>query len=158
MKEGVLRPTSFYASPLRRCLQTVERSFEELQMPDFRVMIKEALREVMGVHTCDKRSSKEDIIEFFKQKFQAGTFVFEEGFAEVDGLWRVDHRETDEEIDERLRSVLDGIFENDKSEVISLTVHSGVVASILRIAGHREFPLQTGGVIPVLVRAEKLCH
>ncbi len=155
MVDEVLQPTSFYSSPLRRCLQTGDRTFDGSQMPGFRVVVKEELREVMGVHTCDRRSSREEIVNFFEPKFAAGIFAFEEGFAEEDGLWRVDHRETDEEIDVRLRRLLDDVFVNDRNEVISLTSHSGAIASILRVVGHRAFALQTGGVIAVLVKAEK---
>jgi hypothetical protein len=38
---------------------------------------------------------------------------------------------------------------------VSLTSHSGAIASKLRVLGHRDFPLPTGGMIPVLVKATK---
>lgn len=38
--------------------------------------------------------------------------------------------------------------------VVSVTSHSGEIASILRVVGHRDFSLKTGAVVPVLVRAE----
>ncbi|KAL4941334.1 hypothetical protein BDV06DRAFT_223229 [Aspergillus oleicola] len=44
----------------------------------------------------------------------------------------------------------------DKNLVISITAHSGEIASILRVIGHQEFRLSTGAVIPVLVRAEEV--
>jgi hypothetical protein len=37
-----------------------------------------------------------------------------------------------------------------------VTAHSGAITSILEVVGHREFGLQTGGVIPVLVKAERV--
>lgn len=37
-----------------------------------------------------------------------------------------------------------------------MTAHSGAITSILEVIGHRAFGLQTGGVIPVLVRAERV--
>ncbi|RMD44747.1 hypothetical protein DV735_g323, partial [Chaetothyriales sp. CBS 134920] len=40
--------------------------------------------------------------------------------------------------------------------VISFTAHSGTIAAILEVVAHRKFPLQTGGVIPVLVRVDRV--
>lgn len=37
-----------------------------------------------------------------------------------------------------------------------MTSHSGAIGSILAAIGHREFALQTGGVIPVLVKAKRV--
>ena len=117
----------------------------------------EGLREVMGVHTCDRRSSKREIARFCSTEFPGSLyfFTFEAEFANEDELWRADHRETDQEIDKRVRVVLDEIVGKRSDNVISITCHSGTIASILRIVGHREFPLQTGGVIPILVKVER---
>lgn len=43
-----------------------------------------------------------------------------------------------------------------KDSFVSVTSHSGEIASILRVLGHRTFSLSTGAVIPVLVKAEKV--
>jgi hypothetical protein len=48
--------------------------------------------------------------------------------------------------------VLDGIWESEAATYISITAHSGTVAAILAGIGHREFNVQTGGVIPVVVK------
>jgi hypothetical protein len=37
-----------------------------------------------------------------------------------------------------------------------MTSHSGAIGGALRALGHREFGLQTGGIIPVLVEAKKV--
>jgi hypothetical protein len=53
----------------------------------------------------------------------------------------------------RVRSVLDFLWEQGEDEVfVSITAHGGTVAAILANVGHREFKLQTGGMIPVVVR------
>jgi hypothetical protein len=39
---------------------------------------------------------------------------------------------------------------------VSLTSHSGAIASLMRVIGHREFRLATGGMVPVLIKATKL--
>lgn len=83
-------------------------------------------------------------------------YRFEEGFREEDTLWDPRIRESNEERNLRLHSLLDDIFATDDSTYISLTAHSGAITSILEVLGHRKFQLMTGAVIPVLVRAEKL--
>lgn len=65
-------------------------------------------------------------------------------------------RETNSILDARLKAFLDDVFTHDSSTFISFTSHSGAIGSILRVLGHREFRLQTGGAIPVLVKAETI--
>lgn len=140
-------------SPLMRCLRTAELTFAGLPGlggRGFRPVVKEALREVMGVHTCDRRSSRTVIREAFPQ------WEIEEGFSEVDELWRAEHRETFAEHDLRTQGLLDDVFARERGVVVSLTAHSGMIASLLRVMGHREFRLPTGGLMPVLVKATKV--
>jgi hypothetical protein len=133
--------------------------------------VKELFREAIGVHTCDRRSSKTYIHENYP------TYTFEQGFVEEDPLWNPVTRETDSAEDKRLRTVLDDVFSHDDSTFISVTSHSGAISSMLRgeflpfifpiearlrgrgrliriVLGHRVFSLNTGAVIPVLVKAE----
>lgn len=145
-------PEGYYVSPLFRCLQTAHLTFAGLELPaerGFRPVVKEMLREVMGEHTCDRRSSRTVIHEAFPD------WGIEGGFKEEDELWRADHRETHEEHDARSQALLDEVFANDQSLVLSFTAHSGTIASLLRVVGHREFRLPTGALIPVLVKATK---
>lgn len=104
----------------------------------------------MGEHTCDMRSSRTYIHEHYP------TFTIEQSLTESDELWKADVREADSEVAERLSILLDDIFEHDSSTFISLTAHSGAIKGILRAVGHRTFALQTGGIIPVFVKARKL--
>jgi hypothetical protein len=103
----------------------------------------------MGEHTCDRRSTKSAIAVDFPR------YRFEPGFAEEDELWDPKVRESDEHRDRRLRDLLDDIFATDENVFLSLTAHSGAITSILAVIGHRKFPLATGAVIPVVVKAEK---
>jgi len=73
---------------------------------------------------------------------------------ENDELWSADLREPDSALDTRLTNLLDDVFENDRNTWISFTSHSGAIAGLLRVFDHRPFPLVTGAVIPVLVKAE----
>lgn len=82
--------------------------------------------------------------------------TFEKGFSEPDPLWESDYREPRAARRHRLSLFLDDIFANDENVFLSLTTHSGAIASILEAIGHRSFALETGGVIPVFVKATKV--
>ncbi|KAL8674636.1 MAG: hypothetical protein Q9168_000944 [Polycauliona sp. 1 TL-2023] len=143
-------PQTYYCSPLYRCLQTANFTFTDLDLPTdrpYKPVVKEFLREVNGIHTCDRRSRKSSLLQAFPN------FIFEPSMTEDDELWSSTERETNPEIDTRVKMLLDDIFEHDESVFISLTSHSGAICSLLRVLGHREFRLVTGGVIPVLVKA-----
>ncbi|KAK4503413.1 hypothetical protein PRZ48_004328 [Zasmidium cellare] len=145
-------PQSYYVSPMFRCLQTANLTYSGLKLPDespFDPLIKELLREVLGEHTCDRRSTRSYIHEHFPK------WRIEEGLTEQDELWKADHRETHDEHDARTTEFLDNVFSHDEKIYVSLTTHSGAIASHLRVLGHQEFRLVTGGMIPVLVKATK---
>lgn len=109
------------------------------------------VRETIGIHTCDRRSSKTAIQKEYPD------YIIEEGFAENDELWHPSQRESDSALNARLKTFLDDIFAaNSGNTFISVTAHSGAITSILDVVRHRRFKLQTGGVIPVLVRAERV--
>lgn len=144
-------PQKYYTSPLHRCLATANVTFSGLELPDaqpFIPEVKELLREVNGVHTCDRRSNK----KYLHSEFPP--YIFEPGFAENDELWNADVRESDPDLDARLKRLLDDVFQNDKSTYISFTTHSGATSALQRNLGHRLFRLQTGGLMPILVKAE----
>jgi hypothetical protein len=103
----------------------------------------------MGLHTCDKRSAASVIAAEYPE------YTIEPGFTEADELWDVKTRESDQDRDARLRRFLDDVFATDENVFVSMTAHSGAISSILEVVGHRRFPLATGGVIPVVVVAEK---
>ncbi|KAL9597149.1 MAG: hypothetical protein Q9219_005315 [cf. Caloplaca sp. 3 TL-2023] len=157
-------PEKYYTSPLYRCLETANLTFLNLPAfpysPDdpnppvvpYAPVVKELLREANGVHTCDRRSP------LSKLRADFPNMNFEEGFREEDELWDAKHRETNEELDARMRTLLDDIFGGDGrgSVYLSLTSHSGAIGGILRVLGHCEFRVATGGILPVLVKAERM--
>lgn len=102
----------------------------------------------MGEHTCDRRSPASTIATEYPQ------YQFEADFTEEDLLWDAKTRESNEDRKKRLGELLNDIFASDDKDILSLTAHSGAITSILEVVGHRKFPLQTGGVIPVIVKAE----
>ena len=149
-EQNMKTPDSFYDSPLDRAIETANITFTGVVSPEtYKPTIKEMLREGNGVHTCDRRSSRTTIASRWPD------YKIEKGFSEDDELWKPDLRESHTAMTERLRRLLDDVFQHDQSTWISMTAHSGTIMAILNAVGHRKFPLQTGGVIPVLVEAEK---
>ncbi|CAI6336036.1 unnamed protein product [Periconia digitata] len=151
--EKIEAPESYYTSPLYRCLDTAKLTFANLPLPrknPFVPTVKEFFREGITAHTCNRRSSKTFIASQFP------TYRFEKGFAEEDPLWTDMFGEVREEQDRRSKIVLDDVFSTDKNTYISVTSHSGEIASLLRVLGHREFRLSTGAAIPVLVKVTTL--
>lgn len=122
------RPQSYYTSPLTRCLQTANYTFTGLNLQPqhpFIPQVKELFREGISGHTCDRRSSKTYIHNLFP------SYRIEPGFTENDELWETLHGETNIDQDIRSKKVLDQVF-SDHSMYISITSHSGEIASILR--------------------------
>lgn len=146
-------PQSYYSSPLRRCLYTANITFSGLDLPEDRPFvptIKEFFREGISIHTCDRRSNKTTIAGLVP------TWKFEPGFPEQDPYWTGVLGEDSSSQDARSKIVLDEVFSEDDNTWLSITAHSGEIASILRTLGHRTFSLSTGQIIPVLVKAQKL--
>ncbi|KAF3007897.1 hypothetical protein E8E13_011022 [Curvularia kusanoi] len=147
-------PDRYIVSPLTRTIQTADLSFKDLSLPqgkEYKPYIKELLREALGVHTCDRRSPASALRTTFPH------LTFEPGFSDPDPLWQPDYREPRSARAYRLATLLDQVFTEEKEAVfLSFTSHSGAIASILEVLGHRRFALETGGVVPVVVRAERV--
>jgi broad specificity phosphatase PhoE len=127
--QKIQTPQSYYTSPLLRCMATASITFFGLPLPEdrpFKPLIKELIREAIGAHTCDRRSSKTIIHEHYPD------WPFEVGFAEEDPLWDAELRESNEAMSRRLREGLDEIFGSDENTWISISSHSGAIGSILR--------------------------
>ncbi|KAL7933133.1 histidine phosphatase superfamily [Trichoderma chlorosporum] len=152
-QEGLPYFQSYYSSPLKRCLQTANLTFDSLRLPPsnpFRPTIKELFRESISIHTCDRRSTKTQIHAF------APNFLFEAGFTEDDLLWegKESMGETTAHQVARSQVVIDDVFSHDDNTWISITSHSGEIGAILTVLNHQSFSLNTGQIIPVLVKAE----
>ena len=155
LARGMPPPDRYIVSPLTRTVQTADLSFRNLELPggkQYAPFVKELLREALGVHTCDRRST----LSFLRKEHPH--LAFEPGFSDPDLLWQPDYREPSSARRFRLATLLDEVFaETEEEDVfLSLTSHSGAIASMLEVLGHREFALETGGVIPVVVRAERV--
>ncbi|KAF2475313.1 phosphoglycerate mutase-like protein [Lindgomyces ingoldianus] len=153
LPKGIPAPETYYVSPLTRTIETADVTFKGLRLPDhkpYKPIIKELLREAIGVHTCDRRSTATYIRESFPH------VELEENFSEEDRLWSADYREPSSARKYRLSKLLDDVFAHDNGAFLSLTSHSGAIASVLEAVGHRSFDLETGGVIPAFVKAERV--
>ncbi|KAJ8060220.1 hypothetical protein OCU04_010563 [Sclerotinia nivalis] len=151
--QNIPLPQSYYTSPLYRCLQTANVTFSTLPLPKsrpFKPLIKELFREGISGHTCDRRSNRTFIHESFP------SYKIEKGFSENDLLWKELEGEVATDQDIRSKKVLDEVFGSDDNTWLSITSHSGEIASILRVLNHQAFRLTTGSIIPVLVKAETI--
>jgi broad specificity phosphatase PhoE len=146
-------PETYYTSPFYRCLQTSWLSFHNLSLPSdkpFAPIVKELLRETNGVHTCDRRGPSSIIRKDFP------SYTLEPGLPETDVSWTPDYREKPAEHILREHLCLEEIWAGDEKQFLSLTAHSGTIAAILGAVGHRRFALPTGGVIPIVVKGERV--
>jgi broad specificity phosphatase PhoE len=122
-------PETYYTSPLTRCLQTANITFSGLDLPSrqpFIPTVKELFREGISGHTCDRRGTKMYIQDAFP------AYKIEAGFSEDDLLWKPLQGEVPVDEDIRSKIGLDEVFDSDDSTYISITSHSGEIASLLR--------------------------
>lgn len=140
-------PESFYVSPMRRCMETYFYTWKNITDFSPRPIVKEDAREAIGISTSSKRHSKTYIGSRWDY------VDFERGFSEEDTFWNAYFGESDQHLHYRGKRLLDDIFVHDDKEIISVTSHSGIIASILDVVSHRRFHLNAGQMIPVLVRA-----
>lgn len=137
-------PQSFYTSPLTRCLQTANYTFNGLDLPakhPFVPTVKEYFRESISGHTCDRRSNERYIHDLFP------SYKIEAGFTKDDELWEAFHGETNDDQDTRSKNVLDQVFSSDDSAYVSFTSHSGEIGSILRGESQGSKTQRDGGLL-----------
>ncbi|OXV06394.1 hypothetical protein Egran_05838 [Elaphomyces granulatus] len=154
--QNIHPPDSYFVSPLFRALMTAKITFDGLRFPPgaapFQPLILEVFRETISIHTCDRRSSRTEIHDAFP------SWQIESSFTECDELWNGVTAETGAAEEVRAKRALDRVFASrrDRGLFISITSHSGEIAALLQVLGHRPFDLNTGAVIPVLVKAETI--
>ncbi|KAL7268959.1 putative phosphoglycerate mutase pmu1 [Rhizina undulata] len=153
IESGIPLPESFYSSPLSRAASTLLLNWRDITPKpgaNPTPIFKEKLRETLGIHTCDRRGTKSYLHSTYP------IFAFEPGFAETDLLWDPVLRESYDARDARLGQALDEIFASDDATFVSITAHGGAFSSIFNVLGHRGFRVQTGGVVPIVVKVEFL--
>ncbi|CAK9437619.1 uncharacterized protein LODBEIA_P19970 [Lodderomyces beijingensis] len=139
----------FYVSPLRRTLQTWQHSWQGISNKS--PLVVEFARETYGIQTESKRHPQSYI--------QANwpSVHFEDGFSANDELWSASKRETGQHRDYRAASLLNQIWDSttEDDKVITLVSHSGLIGSILKVIGHRDYPIENAVLLPVLIQRKK---
>lgn len=150
--ENVPIPDVFYCSPLRCCLQTLQLSsyFAMQGSISPRQIVKEGLRDRFGVTTHDQRSSK----SWIKKNYP--TFTLEDGFTQVDELWKPDIRESLENQMTRVSRLLDDVFNDSTSMFVSLTTHCQLVSTLMIVTGGERLPVLPGKMYTLFVAGQNL--
>lgn len=146
---GAPKPTRFYVSPLQRSINTLEITWDGIDIPTPEVL--DLIRETIGIHLCHKRPTKSEI------SAQHPQLAFEPGFPERDIPYEETYKHAREQFWEqflRADRFLQRVFEND-DEVVDVTCHAGMIRAFITVLGHRKFTISTGGQIPVIVKGER---
>ncbi|WFD32336.1 hypothetical protein MSPP1_003381 [Malassezia sp. CBS 17886] len=171
-------PEVLCSSPLTRCLDTLYITWRGVLLEDVAcgaaagprhpprssrsVHVRENLREVLGKHTCDRRSTKSGIARRFPLQRRDGApapLVFHAPFSEEDVLWRQpDWRESDDAMRERIRRALESIWRDEARgkhgahicrralmPVVCITCHGGVMQRVLELTSHVPLHPAVGG-------------
>lgn len=151
---GAPVPSAFYCSPFTRSIETLIHTWDGIT--DYKPLIKEDIRETIGRHTCDKRSPKRVI----EERFSKHGFTIEDGFEEEDVYFTIDDREMIYEQSLRVNSFLNFLFEKDfdsekRDNIVNVTSHSGTIRAFYMATKHRTFPIATGGMVPMVVKATR---
>lgn len=158
-KRDMPRPTKFYSSPLRRCIQTgilTAREYSSIEEPT--IHVRDRLREWIGWdhhHSSDQTSTKQEIINL-GQDMGAKIMVDRDGEDDHmvnDGKFTT--KEIYADVVVRMKEELDEIFDNDKNDkVIHLFLHNRCFRSFLRAIGYargQDFDMQNCATVVFLV-------
>ena len=108
--------------------------------------VAENLRELYGMHTCDRRSSRSAIEQTY-------SFVqFQGDFSKHDTLWLPHEREPLENATNRLQRWLLKLFSTEDATFVSVISHAGAIRAMYQAIGHPDVLVARGAVIPVISR------
>ncbi|AGO10202.1 AaceriAEL304Cp [[Ashbya] aceris (nom. inval.)] len=135
-------PERLYSSPLRRCLETFIEAWapvaQHISEPAIDLHVREGLRETLGVHTCDRRVPHSQAVAVYQGHRLANSTLqlhYEAYYPEPDMLWSPTHRETTEEIHDRVTKALDRILDRPE-RYIFVTAHSEMMVAALHALHH----------------------
>ncbi|WOO86054.1 putative phosphoglycerate mutase [Vanrija pseudolonga] len=148
IKAGIPVPQVLYSSPFRRAASTLDITWTDILLnKGVKPVFKEGWREMIGLHTCDERSNRTVLAQTYPK------FTFEPSFTEHDPLWDDVFQESHAQQARRIRLAVGELFANDPSTFVSVTAHSGVINAFFKAVGHRPLQVQTGGFVPVVIKA-----
>ncbi|KAF1322185.1 putative phosphoglycerate mutase, partial [Globisporangium splendens] len=141
-------------STLSRAIHTAQLFFSKYDVRSPQFVSMELCREIMGVHTCDKRVSLTQL----KKKFPGVDFAFKGAAVldEDDVLWSPTHRETDAEIQARAMRFLNQFFHAIPDKYVAVVAHSKFIRSLYEVLLPHEadvFPSNCEVIPIVLERA-----
>ena len=110
-----------FVSPLTRTLETAKLLFKDRKLYAF-----EQIRERHGVRPCDQRSN----INELKLKFHDINFDLCKD--NLDNIWKIDHRETEGELRERIKKVILWL-KNRPEKKIGIVTHCGFIVRLLKV-------------------------
>lgn len=120
-----------FASPLTRTLQTASRIFKKT--PIFGL---EVIRERHGIRHCDARRG----LNVLKKEFKNINFdMCEEGNGEIDPVWKLDKRETEKELKNRITEFLKWV-KTRKETRIGVVTHQGYMCRLYQILNREYTP------------------
>lgn len=155
-REGAPRPVTVYTSPLRRCIQTAMYMIREMGLggrqdgPGVVLCVREGLREWMGWghgHQSDRHGTVSDIRALIEQLNQGLRMRVR---ADIDYRLEKDPEvregeiedfgyETLTDVDVRIRSILDEIFNKERAgSCVMVILHNRSNKSFLRVMGHSQ--------------------
>lgn len=166
------RPLVVYSSPLRRCVETAMHMIKQARMhypaadgrlPPITLHVKEGLREWMGYghgHQSDRKGSRADI-QALVERLKSELGVHVDCILDVPEQEDL-HDEVYINVDQRVRGVLDDIFNSPNSGgCVMLVLHSRCHKSLLRVLGHPpaavdDFEMANCAVLPYRITRRML--
>ncbi|KUI55654.1 hypothetical protein VP1G_03017 [Cytospora mali] len=156
--EGAPRPVRLYTSPLKRCIETAMYMIKELELTlpnngiGVMLCVREGLREWVGCghdHQSDRRGTAFSIISHVADlnmdlELRVQTDIDPKLCTQAQVMHTEDQLEnlgfeTFTDVDMRVRSVLDEIFEVEKSgSCVMLVMHNRSHKCFLRVMGHSQ--------------------
>uniref|UniRef100_A0A6T6LAC5 Phosphoglycerate mutase n=2 Tax=Rhodosorus marinus TaxID=101924 RepID=A0A6T6LAC5_9RHOD len=148
LSERGLVPELILVSPLTRTLQTATLAFPENKIP---MVVKEDIREVLGLHECDRRGKISEV----RKNFHYPTFGEELDEEDLRFKSYYPELEPHEHVWKRGTSILDWIAERPEKE-LALVTHSGflrrfIVGSVACYDDDLKRPWKTGEARSVVV-------
>ncbi|KAK1817567.1 putative phosphoglycerate mutase pmu1 [Friedmanniomyces endolithicus] len=148
--ERIALPNRYFGSPLVGCLQTANLTYHALSeatTATFPLTVSEGLREIHGVHSCDRHGSRASISSAFD-------FIdFDDDVPEVAGAWQQNHRETPDAAQGKLREWVERLSGEEKGPFISATTHTGAIRALYRAIGHPDVWVARGSLTPLMIKA-----
>ncbi|KAI8826212.1 histidine phosphatase superfamily [Fimicolochytrium jonesii] len=150
-------PSLIASSPLSRALNTTQLVWGTITHGQYHPRVYEDLRETYGPYICDQRHNRTELALTYPD------FTFSDLVNDADTLWNGVKPESDAHIEARVRSVLGAIMTTPASstgnftgpkvsdDLIGIVAHSGTIQFVTKIAGHRSWSVQPGGLLPMVI-------